>query len=111
MRDDYSDDDNPLNQVFKTVEEIRSNRRRDPKGRPIVVANSDVPTNCYIVCDLTPGLRSILLDRDATEMPDRQGFYGYNRNHRIYYEVLDYSKVLTDAKRRNMVLFDKLKLL
>lgn len=111
MRDDYSDDDNPLNQVFKTVEEIRSNRRRDPKGRPILVANGDIPTNCYIVCDLTPGLRRILLDRDATEMPDRQGFYGYNRNHRIYYEVLDYSKVLTDAKRRNMVLFDKLKLL
>lgn len=111
MRDDYSDDDNPLNQVFKTVEEIRSNRRRDPKGRPIIVANGDVPTNCYIVCDLTPGLRRILLDRDATEMPDRQGFYGYNRNHRIYYEVLDYSKVLADAKRRNMVLFDKLKLL
>lgn len=111
MRDDYTDDENPLNQVFKTVEEIRSNGRRDARGRPIVVANAGVPTNCYIVCDLTDGLRRILKDRDATETPDRLGFYGYNRNHGIYYEVLDYGKVLADAKRRNMALFDKLKLL
>lgn len=111
MRDDYTDEENPLNQVFKTVEEIRSNGRRDANGRTIAVADAGVPTNCYIVCDLTERLRRILLDRDATETPDRLGFYGYNRNHRIYYEVLDYGKVLADAKRRNMALFDKLKLL
>ena len=111
MRDDYTDEENPLNQVFKTVEEIRSRGRKDAQGRPIVVSDAGVPTNCYVVCDLTERLRRILLDRDATETPDRLGFYGYNRNHRIYYEVLDYGKVLADAKRRNMALFDKLKLL
>ena len=110
MRDDYTGEQNPLNQVFDVVEKVRAGARLDANGRPIAVASPDIPTTCYVVCDLTPKLRKVLKDRDATIMPDGQGFYGYSRNFKAYYEVLDYGKVLRDARRRNATLFDKLKL-
>lgn len=110
MRDDYTDEQNPLNQVFDVVEKVRAGAKLDANGRPIAVAAPDIPTTCYVVCDLTPKLHKVLKDRDATIMPDGQGFYGYSRNYKAYYEVLDYGKVLRDAQRRNATLFDKLKL-
>lgn len=111
MRDDYTEAVNPLNQVFDVIEKVRSGMKLDTNGRPIAVANSNIPTTCYVVCDLTPKLRKILRERDATILPDGQGFYGYSRNYNTYYEVLDYGKVLSDARRRNGALFDKLKLI
>ena len=38
------------------------------------------------------------------------GFYGFNRNCDVYYEVLEYEKVLSDPKKRNRVPFEKLTL-
>lgn len=111
MRDDYTGDQNPLNQVFDVIEQVRAGAKLDANGRPIAVASPDIPTTCYVVCDLTPKLKKVLKDREATLMPDGQGYYGYSRNYKTYYEVLDYGKVLRDAQRRNLALFDKLKLL
>ena len=110
MRDDYTDDDNPLKQVVKTVREIRAGSKLDANGRPISVASPEIPTNCYIVCDITPKLKEQLQDWDATPTPDGQGYYGYHRNHRLYFEVMSYSKVLTDAERRNRAMFERLNL-
>lgn len=111
MRDDYTDDENPLKQVVKTVLEIRSGEALDDSGRKIKVAGPEIPTNCYIVCDITPRLREQLADWDATPTPDGQGFYGYHRTHRLYYEISDYDQVLANAERRNQMLFERLKLL
>ncbi len=111
MRDDYTDDVNPLNQVFAVIDKVRSGTKLDANGRPIAVASPNIPTTCYVVCDLTPKLKQVLKERDATILPDGQGFYGYSRNYNAYYEVLDYGKVLRDAQRRNGALFDKLKLI
>lgn len=111
MRDDYDREENPLTQVFEIIDKVRSGTQLDANRRPIAVASPDIPTTCYVVCDLTPKLKKILKDRDATVMPDGQGFYGYSRNYKAYYEVLDYGKVLRDAQRRNVALFDKLKLI
>lgn len=111
MRKDYSDEDNPLQQVIDTVTEIRAGKGIDANGRPISIAGPDIPTNCFVVCDITPKIAAILTDRDATATPDGQGFFGYHKNHRLYFEVMDYNKVLRDAEKRNRLLFDKLKLL
>lgn len=35
----------------------------------------------------------------------------YHSNHGIYYEVIDYGRLLTDAKRRNRVFFERLNLM
>lgn len=111
MRDDYSDDENPLKQVVKTVQSIRAGTYIGNDTRPVKVASKDIPTNCYIVCDITPKLRDQLTDWGATATPDGQGFYGYHANHGMYYEVMDYDTVLANAESRNRMLFDRLNLL
>src|SRR3546814_5806143 len=65
------------------------------------VANADIPATIFCVADLTPRLRQILIDFDANATPDNQGFYGYHRTHKVYYEVIDYTKMLQDARKRN----------
>ncbi len=111
MRDDYTDEENPLKQVVNTVKAIRSGESVDSSGRKVKVAGPDIPTNCFIVCDITPKLREQLADWDATPTPDGQGFYGYHRTHKMYFEVTDYDQVLANAERRNQMLFERLKLL
>lgn len=111
QRDDYRDDSNPLDQVFGQIADIRAGKFMTEEGRPVPVANSEIPAFAYIVCDITDPLKVVLLDRDAQPTPDGLTYYGYHRNHRIYYEVIDYGKVLSDAKKRNRIFFDRLNLL
>lgn len=111
MRDDYSDEENPLKQVVKTVQAIRAGDYIGQNTRPVKVASNEIPTNCFIVCDITPKLREQLADWGAHITPDKQGYYGYHTNHRMYYEVMDYDTVLANAERRNRMMFDRLNLL
>jgi len=79
-------------------------------GRILPVANADIPATIFCVADLTPRLRQILgrlrRERDARQPrllrlpPDAQG---------VYYEVIDYTKMLQDAKSGTRIFFDKLK--
>jgi hypothetical protein len=62
MRDDYTDDDNPLKQVVKTVQAVRASEYIGQNSRPVKVASKEIPTNCFIVCDITPKLREQLTD-------------------------------------------------
>jgi len=108
-RSAYSGDD-PMEQLFRLSEEIKAGRHTDENGRPVRVANEKVPVFAYLVCDVPPTLRTLIKGKDAQEMADGMGFYGFNRNYGVYYEVLEYEKVLSDAKKRNRILFEKLTL-
>lgn len=111
-RNDYTPEENPLSQCFDMVSEIRSGRFKDAKGRPISVSTEKIPAYCYVICDLTPSMDNVLLDIEGAEKtPDQQGYYGYHRRRQIYYEVIDYNKLLRDAKKRNRVFFDRLNIL
>jgi len=107
-RDNHDEEDNPLLQVFDQIEDVRNSREIGEGRRPIAVANKDIPAMAYIVCDITPSLEKILINNDAQITPDKRSFYGYHRNHRVYYEVIDYGKLLSDAKRRNRAFFEHL---
>lgn len=111
MRNDYSDEENPLLQVAECIEEIRTGRALDADGRTIKVLSEDIPVKCYIVSDITDSLRKQLRVWGAHELPGQEGYYGYHPNFKFYYEVMDYDTVLQNAERRNMMLFDKLNLL
>lgn len=108
-RDDYNESDNPLSQAFKLVDEIR-NSEFEIKGRPVPVSNKDIPASIYCICDISPTFRRVLKVMDAFVTPDNQGYYGFHRGFNAYYEVMDYTKMLRDAKNRNRVFFDKLNL-
>lgn len=109
MRDDYDEDDNPIQQVLRYVQQIRGGEALTKDGRPIEIAES-TPFYCYIVADLTDRLREQADFASLTKTPDASGFFGYNPGVRAYIEVIGFGKLLRDANRRNRILFDKLSL-
>jgi hypothetical protein len=109
-RDDYSANDNPIRQSFKLVEQIRQSKFV-VNGRPVAVANDHIPATVFAVCDITDSLRASLKEMDAFLAPDNQGYYGFHRTFGVYYEVIDYNKLLRDAEKRNRIFFDKLNIL
>jgi hypothetical protein len=110
QRDDYTAADNPLMQSFDLVNRIRSGEFKTSRGRPITLSNDKVPAFCYIISDVTPSLKNILQTLDAFPTPDNQGYYGFQKTFGIYYEVSDYDKLLSDARKRNRIFLDKLSL-
>jgi hypothetical protein len=110
QRDNYSNTDNPVSQSFELVEAIKDGTFKDERGRPISLSNQKIPAFCYIICDLTNSLKKVLDHMDAFVTPDNQGYYGFHRNYGIYWEVMDYNKLLRDAQKRNRIFFEKLNL-
>ena len=108
-RSSYSDED-PVTQVYRMVREIRAGKKKDRKGVYIRPANQSIPAYCYIVCDLTPGLEVRVQNMGARRTPDNLGYYGFNETLNAYYEIISYRKLLSDAQKRNRVLFEKLNL-
>ena len=109
MRNDYDDEENPIAQVYKYVDEIKAGGKTDKAGRPLTVRES-TPFYCYIVCDLTPRLHHLAKVHDLTTTPDGLGYFRFNARLNTYIEVIGFQKLIQDAKKRNRILFDKLQL-
>jgi hypothetical protein len=58
--------------------------------------------------DITPTLTNVLDTLDALPTPDSQGYYRFQKKFGVYYELCDYDKLLSDARKRNRVFMDKL---
>lgn len=110
QRDDYTDEKNPVLQVFDQINDIRAGKIMNDAGRPIRTANTTVPSFAYVICDITPTMKKAMTNIDAMPTPDGLAYYGYHRTHQIYYEVIDYSKIVSDAKKRNRIFFERLKI-
>lgn len=111
QRDDFvnqSSREDPVEQIVRYVNGILDGKHQTPEGRKIMVAKN-TPFYGYVVCDLTPKVET-WLDRikNFTPMPDRLGWFDWMGNINLYVEVLDWDKVLKDAKMRNQIFFQKL---
>ncbi len=109
MRDDYTDQENPITQINKYAREIIDGEAKDKDDREFDV-RQNTPIYSYIVCDLTKKLKSFAKDAGYKLLPNGDGFFSFNDNYNMYIEILSFDKVLNDSKERNRVLFDKLNL-
>lgn len=111
MRDDYKDyaeEKNPVEQSEKYIDNLLDGKVTGRNGRPVQVTEH-TPFYVYIVCDVTPSLEKILKNREFEKTPDGQGYFKVkSKYYSAYFEVLPFEKVLTDAKKRNRILFEKL---
>jgi hypothetical protein len=107
MRNNYEAEDNPFVQLRQYIMDIRDGKARTRDGRDIPVVNT-IPFFCYVVSDMTPTLEQWAYDFELTKTPDGQGFFGYKRQYNAYVEVISYTKMITEAKKRNAVFVDKL---
>lgn len=108
MRNDYTDANNPIVQLYGYVDKIKTNTMRDKDGR-IIHVGENTKFYLYAICDVTPNLESVLRHGGIfKKTPDRLGYYGYNDSYNAYVEVLPFDKMINDSQKRNKVLFEKL---
>ncbi|UBF28693.1 ATP-binding protein [Kovacikia minuta CCNUW1] len=109
MRDLYSESENPISQVYGYIKKIQEGSATDKDGR-VIPAGRSMPFYAYIICDITPKVKEFAENYGLTITPDQRGYFGYNPNFNTYVEVISFEKLISDAKQRNRILFDKLHL-
>jgi len=100
---------NPLLQIQEYIEHIRDGDATTRTGVPIPRSDSMYFFG-YVICDLHEALKKVLKRANMRETADGRGMFGFFEQHRAYIEVISYGKMLDDARKRNRILFDKLKL-
>lgn len=104
----YPDED-PIRQALRYVNLIKSSKTfRDRRGRVISNVGERTSFDCYIVADLTEGLRKQLIGLPLQPTPDAEGMFGYTDNPKAFVEIVPFSKLLKDAKARNSAFFTRL---
>lgn len=112
MRDNFSpgdEDRDPVKQVWEYARQIRSGKAMDKSGQPIKVSNG-TQFYAYILCNIRDNIIELAEFYGFTPMPDGLGYFTWQPNFQVYTEILDYNKVIQDAKKRNEVFFDKFNL-
>ncbi len=108
-RAEYSDDENPIKQIYDYIRDLKENRIIDNNGALITSIGENRPFFCYLVCDITPRLKGILEDYDINkELPGGRGYFGYNKSRCAYIEVLQYDQIVKDARLRHEPFFKEL---
>lgn len=101
------DEKNPIHQVLRYVEDIKSGKKMRANGRPFGNV-SNTAFYCYVIADLTDSLKEDAKFAGLHITSDGEGYFGHNPDPGAYIEVISFEKLLRDAKERNQVLFDKL---
>ena len=108
-RKDYTDEENPIKQIYDYIDDLKNKNVQTPTGRLITEINDKTPFFCYIVCDNTPNLQKILKrERMDKELPGGRGWYGENPSYNAYFEILEYKTIIDDARLRNEAFFKEL---
>ncbi len=108
MRKGYNEyTDNPIVQLYDYVREIRKGKKLTASGRNYDI-NEHTRFYCYLVCDINEKIIEYAENSQLERTYDGLGFYGYNKSLRCVIDVMPFNQVLSNAKKRNKVLFHKL---
>jgi hypothetical protein len=107
MKTTFSEKDNPLRQVMRYIRKIQS-RSNDPvSGRPYHVTDA-VRFYCYVICEISQDIIDTARELTLAQLPDGEGYIGYNPYYRAYFDVFSFERLLGDAEKRNEMMFEKL---
>jgi hypothetical protein len=108
-RDDYTLAKNPIQQIIDIARKIRDAKQVQTRTGQIQAISDRVRFYGYAVCDVLGSLRSIIEDTHRMQhTPDGIGYYAFHDNLNLLIEVIPYSKIVSDAERRNAAFFKKL---
>ena len=111
-RDDYTHTLNPVQQIIDIAKKIRSGKHVDTRTGEIRAINEGVRFYGYAVCDILESLRDLIENTyRMMPTPDGIGYYMFHEPLNMLIEVIPYSKVVTDAERRNAAFFKKLNMM
>ncbi|WP_329806398.1 ATP-binding protein [Flavobacterium facile] len=108
MRKGYDEyKDNPIVQLYDYVRDIRKGKKMTTDGRTYDI-NEHTRFYCYLVCDINEKIVEYSENAQLERTYDGLGFYGYNKSLKCVIDVMPFNQVLSNAKKRNKVLFNKL---
>lgn len=107
MRNDVSEDKDPIQQCLDYVKRVRSGGILTAGGRPIP-PSPDQPAFCYVLADLTQTMISRCEYAGLRRTYDGMGYFGFNEPHKTYIEVMSFDRLVKSATERNRAFFDKL---
>ena len=71
-RSDYRKED-PVDQVYRLIREIKEGHFKDKNGREIKVQSQHVPAYAYVICDTTKEIKTIAQNKSMLSTPDGLG--------------------------------------
>lgn len=107
MRNDATEDRNPIEQCLNYVERVREGAALTATGR-LIPKTVESPAFCYIVADLTPKMVDRCKLSGLTMTHDGTGYFGFLEAYKAYIEVMSYDRLVNAAVERNRAFFDKL---
>ncbi|MDP9904808.1 ATP-binding protein [Arthrobacter bambusae] len=107
MRNDASEDKDPIQQCLDYVKRIRAGGVLTAAGRPIPTSQ-EPPAFCYIVADLTKTMIDRCEYANLRPTHDGLGYFGFNEPAKAYIEVMSFDRLVNAATERNRAFFDKL---
>lgn len=107
LRDNYTPEENPIDQVYSYIDKIKDNELYTGKGRPVNVEDT-TRFYIYIICDITSSLKKLLKKYDFKKTVDVGGYFKIHESYNAYIEIISFDKLLLDCKKRNKILFNKL---
>lgn len=107
-RSSYEED--PVDQAYRLIRDIRTGHYKDKDGREIKVQPDRIPAYAYIICDTTKEVEIFAENKTLWPTRDNLGYYGYTPKLSAYVEIISYAKLIRDARRRDRILFYKLHL-
>ena len=97
----------PIAQVKETVLDLQEGKKT-VEGRKIHFRDGSHFFG-YIITELDAfTMRKIKMEGYLLKTPDGGGYFGYNADLNLYLEIVSYDKLLSDAEKRNQILFHKL---
>lgn len=108
-KDDYTNNLNPVQQIIDIARKIHDAKQVESSKGQSVAIGEHIRFYGYAVCDVLDNLKRIIVDTYRAELtPDGMGYYFFHPTLRLLIEVIPYSKIITDAQRRNAAIFKKL---
>ena len=102
-RNDYSANENPIEQVMNYVDMLRKGKLRTLSGREIPNVKT-VPYFCFVVADFTDNLIDKCERYNFVPNAVKDSYYGYYPRANAYFEVMSFSAMYNKAKERNHAL-------
>jgi uncharacterized coiled-coil protein SlyX len=108
MRKGYSEpDDNPIVQLYNYVREIKKGKKLTNDGRTYDIGEY-TRFYCFLICDKNEKINEYAENAQLERTYDGLGYYGYNKSLKCTIDIMPFNQVLSNAKKRNNVLFTKL---
>ena len=104
-RNNYSEDENPQQQVERYVRRLQSGKLKDVRGRPITL-NQNTIFYCYIVADIIGRMDEWTYTWQRTA-DGRGRIYRPDAGFKGSIELMGWDALLEDAKARNKAFFDR----